>query len=56
MKDKCSIINIAKYMLIGAAIGSVATMIVASNCNITKKLKCATECVSDNVSSLFKME
>ena len=56
MKDKCSIINIAKYMLIGATIGSIATMVIASNCNVTKKLKCASDCVSENVSSLFKME
>ncbi|MBQ8545787.1 MAG: hypothetical protein IJ437_02475 [Clostridia bacterium] len=55
MKEKCSILNIAKYMLIGAAIGTVATMVVTSNCNISNKLKKATECVSENVSSMFKI-
>ena len=55
MKEKCSILNVAKYMLLGIAIGSVATMVITSNCIINNKLKKATECVSENVSSMFKI-
>lgn len=53
MKD-CSMINIAKYMILGAAIGTIATLAITNKCKIAEKMKCATECVCDNVSSMFK--
>ena len=55
MKD-CSMINIAKYMILGIAVGSLATLAVTNKCKITEKMKNATECVCDNVSSMFKMK
>ena len=55
MKD-CSMINIAKYMILGIALGSVATLAITNKCKIAEKMKSATECVCDNVSSMFKIK
>ena len=55
MKD-CSMINIAKYMILGIAVGSIATLAITNKCKIKEKMKNATECVCDNFSSMFKMK
>ncbi len=56
MKEKCSMLSVAKYMILGIAIGSVATLAITNRCKINEKVKNVSECVCDNVSSMFKMK
>ena len=53
--NKSMIFNTIKCTLIGMALGSVATMIIASNCNITNKIKCKADTAVENISSMFKL-
>ena len=56
MKDKCSMLCIAKYMILGVAIGSIATLAITNKAKISEKVKNVSDCVCDNVSSMFKMK
>ena len=43
-----------KGMVLGVAVGSIATMVM-SNSNATKKLKKTAKNTAENISSMFKM-
>ncbi len=55
MNNKSLLLNTIKYTLIGMALGSVATMVIASNCEITNKIKCKADTAVENISSMFKL-
>ena len=48
--------NTIKCLIIGMAIGSVATIAIASCTNIKEKMKCTAEKSCDNVSTMFKLK
>ena len=48
--------NSIKYMMIGMAIGAVATVAIASNQKATKLIKDTTENATENISSMFKIK
>lgn len=48
--------NGIKYMLIGMAIGAVATVAIASNQKVANKIKNTTENATENISSMFKIK
>ena len=54
--NKNILINTIKYTLVGMALGSIATMVVASNCTLTNKIKCKADTAVDNISSMFKLD
>ena len=54
MNNKNLLLNTIKYTLIGMALGSIATMAVASNCKLTNKIKCTADNAVENISSLLK--
>ncbi len=43
-----------KGMMLGVAVGSIATMVISSN-KATKKLKRTAKNTAENISSMFKM-
>ena len=48
--------SIIKGMAIGLALGTVATMVVAGNKKISKKMQNATETMSDNINSMMNFK
>ena len=48
--------SIIKGMAIGLALGTVATMVVAGNKKISKKMQNATETMTDNISSMMNFK
>ena len=48
--------NSLKFLLIGMALGSIATVAIASNCKITNRLKETTECASETLNTMFKIK
>ena len=54
--NKGLILNTIKFTLIGMALGSIATMAVATNPRLTNKIKCTADNAVENISSMFKMD
>ncbi len=50
-----SIVSGIKCILIGMALGSIATVAIASKCNLSKNIAKAVENVSDNMQTMFKI-
>lgn len=48
--------SIIKGMAIGLALGTVATMVVAGNKKISKKMQNATETMTDNINSMMNFK
>ena len=48
--------NSLKFLLIGMALGSIATVVVASNCKITNKIKETAECANETLNTMFKIK
>ena len=45
-----------KYMLLGVAVGTVATILIASSPKLTNKIKDTTDNTTDNICSMFKIK
>ena len=48
--------NSIKYMLLGMAIGAVATVAIATNPKASDKIKTTTDNAKENISSMFKLK
>ena len=54
MCDKKCLIHMLSGLLIGSALGTVATIII-TNKNLTNKFKNSPEAIAENITSLFKI-
>ncbi len=48
--------NSIKCLVLGMALGSIATIMIASNCKMTNCIKEKTDIATQNLSSLFKIK
>ena len=48
--------NSLKLLILGMALGSIATVVVASNCKITEKIKETAQSTNETLNSMFKIK